>query len=54
MNSCELVALVSSVACALAKAYTPEELSLLAAIFNQLGETLGTILTHEEICEKHK
>lgn len=54
MNSCELVTLVSSVACALAKVYTPEELSLLAAIFNQLGETLETILTNEEVCGKHE
>lgn len=42
MNSCELVTLVSSLACLIAKDKTQEELSLLAAIFTQLGDSLAT------------
>lgn len=52
MNSCELVTLISSIACTIAKNCSPEDISLMAAIFNQLGETLGTILTNEELCQK--
>lgn len=54
MNSCELVTFISSLACTLAKIYSPEELTMLAAIFNQLGESLETILTHEELCQIHR
>lgn len=52
MNSCELVTFVSSVACALAQNCSRDELALMSAIFQQLGETLDTILVHNEICDK--
>lgn len=51
MNSCELVTFVSSVACALAKCYPPEELALLASVLTQLGYSLETLLAHEELCQ---
>lgn len=51
MNSCELVTLVSSFACALAKLYPPEELAVIAAVFTQLGDTLETIQANEERCQ---
>lgn len=50
MNSCELVTLISTLACTLSKIYTKEELTIMAAAFSQLGETLETILTHDELC----
>ncbi|MDE6312088.1 MAG: hypothetical protein K2M46_00400 [Lachnospiraceae bacterium] len=50
MNSCELITFISGVACALAKQFSPKELEMMAAIFIQLGETLETYLTHQELC----
>ena len=47
MQSCELVMFVSSVACTIAKNTSTEELAIIAAVFNQLGDTLTTILTNE-------
>lgn len=55
MNSCELVTFVSSLACVLSEKCTSEELSIMAAVFTQLGDTLVTIVTHNEICcDKNK
>lgn len=54
MNSCELVTLISSIACYISRNCSKEERSLLAAVFSQLGDTLSTMLTHEEICEKEQ
>lgn len=50
MNSCELVTFVSSAACAISQCSSREEIELLSAVLIQLGETLHTILTHDEIC----
>lgn len=50
MNSCELVVYISSVACAIAKSHSRDEVALLAVAFSQLGDTLTTILAHNEIC----
>ncbi|MDO4298433.1 MAG: hypothetical protein Q4C59_08170 [Lachnospiraceae bacterium] len=52
MNSCELVTLVSTVACAIASSCSPEETAVLAAVFTQLGDSLETILAHQEFCLK--
>lgn len=52
MNSCELVTYVTAVACALAKCYSKEELSVYSAIFVQLGDTLATMLARDEACSK--
>lgn len=43
MNSCEFVTFISGLACSIAKDKTPEEITLLAAFFTQLGDTLATI-----------
>lgn len=53
MNSCELVTFVSSIACFLSQNCSRDELSIMSAVFSQLGDTLDTILTHQEICD-HK
>lgn len=52
MNSCELVTFVSSVACALSQNCSKDELAILPAVFQLLGEALDTILVHEEVCAK--
>lgn len=43
MEGCEIVTLVSALACAIAKDKDAEELGILAAIFTQLGDSLATI-----------
>lgn len=44
MNSCEIVTLVSSLACAMGRVFTDDELSLFAAVFEQLGDSLALIV----------
>lgn len=52
MNSCELVTFIASIACTISKSCPPEDLSLMAAVFTQLGDTLETILAKDELCRK--
>lgn len=54
MNSCELVMLISSIACSISQCYPPEELAILAAALTQLGDTLETMLVNDELCKKDK
>ena len=54
MNSCELVNLVSMLSCLIAQNYTDEEIGLLAAIFTQLGDSLGAILANNALCESNQ
>lgn len=49
MSSCELVTLVSALACSITKVFSKEETALLAAIFTQLGDTLATIAVNDEM-----
>ena len=51
MNPCELTAAVTAVANTLACKMSNEELSLLASVLVQLGDTLVTIVTQRTICE---
>ena len=51
MNPCELTASVTAVANALACKYNNDELTLLASVLVQLGDTLVTIATQRAICE---
>lgn len=50
MNSCELVAYISSIACTIYKTCNKDDIAIMAAAFTQLGDSLATMLTHEEIC----
>lgn len=43
MNSCELVTLISTISCAIAKGKTINEINLLSTIFTQIGSSLATI-----------
>lgn len=51
MNPCELTAAVTAIANTLACKLTNEELTLLASVLVQLGDTLVTIVTQKTICE---
>ncbi len=51
MNSCELTASVTAVANTLACKLSNEDLTLLASVLVQLGDTLVTIATQRAICE---
>jgi len=50
MRSCELVTLITAVACSISECYPSEELPVLSAIFVQLGDTLATIIAQDEFC----
>lgn len=52
MQSCELVAYISAIACLISKCFSKEELPIIATFFTQLGDTLQTIITNEEISSK--
>lgn len=49
MQSCELVATITAIACAIANNCSQDEISVLASAFNQLGDTLGTIVAQETL-----
>ena len=51
MNSCELTAAVTAVANTLACKLSNDELTLLASVLVQLGDTLVTIATQRTVCE---
>lgn len=55
MRACDcdplaLTTAINTLAVAIASRLNDNELNLVAAIFNQLGETLGTIATQRELC----
>ena len=52
MSECELIALISTIACTLSKCCSTDELTILSVTFTQLGDTLATILAKREFCEK--
>lgn len=54
MNSCELVNLVSMLSCLIVQNYNDEEISLLSAIFTQLGDSLATIIANDALIESRK
>lgn len=51
MNACELTASVTAIANALACRLSNDELTLLASVPVQLGDTLVTIATQRAFCE---
>lgn len=52
MNSLELTAAVTAVANAVSCNLTTSELTLLASLFVQLGDTLATIAAQRTLCEE--
>ena len=51
MNSLELTGAITALANGLACKLSVEEVTLLASVFVQLGDTLATIATMEAFCE---
>ena len=52
MNSLELTAAVTAIANAIACNLTASEISLLASLLVQLGDTLGTVAAARALCEE--
>lgn len=52
MNSCELTAMITALANSISCRLNNDELTLLATILVQLGDTLVTIVTQRSVCEK--
>ena len=52
MNSCELSAYITALANGISCKLNNDEITLLASILVQLGDTLVTIATQRSICEK--
>lgn len=44
--------MVSAIACTIAKCCSENDITILAAVFTQLGDTLATILAKRELSEK--
>ncbi|WP_167957853.1 DUF6774 domain-containing protein [Anaerosporobacter faecicola] len=51
MNSCNLVASLTGIACTLSQCLSEEELNLLSASLVQLGDTIVAILANESYLE---
>ncbi len=54
MNSCELVTLVTAIACTISQMYSSDELAVISSVFNQLGDTIATIQAQQDLCESKK
>ena len=54
MNPCQTTSSVTAIANALACRLNNDELTLLASVLVQLGDTLVTIVTQRAICENIK
>ena len=52
MNSCELTVSITALANSIACKFNDEELTLLASVLVQLGDTLVTIATQRGLCER--
>lgn len=52
MNACEFATSISAVACCIAKGKSAKEIALLSSVFMQLGDTLMTISSHQELCDE--
>ncbi len=52
MNPCELSATITALANGIACGKTADELTLLAAVFVQLGDTLATIAVGQSLCNE--
>ena len=50
MDPCELIASITALAAVLAKGRTADEITQLAVVFTQLGDTLATIAFQKGLC----
>ena len=51
MNSCELTASITALANLISNELDNDNITLLAAVLVQLGDTLATIATYKSICD---
>ena len=51
MEDCDLILLISAIACSIIKCCPDDEVTILAAAFTQLGDTLATYLTQKDLRE---
>lgn len=51
MEDCELIFLISTIACSIIKCCPEDEVTILAAAFTQLGDSLATYLTQKALRE---
>lgn len=49
MDSCKLAVFVSTIACSIYNSVTTDEAKVLAAVLTQIGDTLATMLTNDEV-----
>ncbi len=54
MNPCQITASITAVANAISSQLNIEEITLLASVLVQLGDTLVTIATQRAICETNE
>ena len=52
MNTCQITTTITALANTIASKLTTEEVTLLAALLVQLGDTLVTIVTQKTICKE--
>lgn len=53
MNTCEQVMLITLIACSIFECFSEDEITLLAAQFSQLGDTLETMLASNAVCQEN-
>lgn len=53
MNACELTASITAMANLLAEKLDANQISILAAILVQLGDTLATIAVQKDLCQNN-
>lgn len=51
MNSCEYVAQITAISCALARGKSDKDLALLASLFTQIGNNLSAMIVYKEVCD---
>ncbi|MGN1000036.1 MAG: DUF6774 domain-containing protein [Faecousia sp.] len=51
MNACNLTVAITALANTIACGLTTEEISLISAVFMQLGDTLATIAAQSALCQ---
>ncbi len=54
MDECELLSFVTAIACTIARNCPEDEITMLAAIFTQLGDSLATVLAKRSLNDTGK
>lgn len=54
MNDCDLIMTITAIACGIIKCCSDDDITIMAAAFVQLGDTLATYLTQKELRESNQ